>query len=373
MNERKLLIVGGGIAGMSLAIRMRAQDWSVDLAEIDPQWRVYGAGISITQPTFRAARRLGIYDELCARGYASHQGVRICAPDGHLISEMPVLPIEPGLPTAGGIMRPILHDILSFQTRAAGAKARLGTTISRFQESNSQVRVELTDGTSSDYDLVVGADGAFSKVRRMLFPEAPEPQYTGQFCWRLMAQRPVDIQGVHFYVAGHVTAGLMPTSQEQMYMFLLQSAPEKFRTDETTQWRLLQELMAPFTGVLGGIRDGLSANASIIGRPLEALLLPRPWSRGRVLLMGDALHATTPHLASGAGIAIEDALVLSEELSGQGDVLSALRRFEERRWERCRLVVENSVRIGQMEQDHADPAELHRLMAVSEAALRQEI
>jgi 2-polyprenyl-6-methoxyphenol hydroxylase-like FAD-dependent oxidoreductase len=373
MSDRKLLIVGGGIAGMSLAIRMRAQAWNVDIAEIDPHWRVYGAGISIMQPTFRAAKRLGIFDELCAHGYASHQGVRICAPDGQLISEMPVVPIEPGLPTAGGIMRPVLHDILSSHTRAAGAKARLGTTISRFNESNSRVRVELTDGTRGDYDLVVGADGASSKMRRMFFPDAPEPQYTGQYCWRLVAQRPADIQGVHFYVAGHVTAGLMPISQEQMYMFLLQSSREKFRIDDATQWQLLRELMSPFAGVLGKIRDGLSSNASVIGRPLAALLLPRPWSRGRVLLIGDALHATTPHLASGAGISIEDALVLSEELSGQGEVLSALQRFEERRWERCRLVVENSVRIGQMQQDQADPAERHRLMAVSEAALRQEI
>jgi 2-polyprenyl-6-methoxyphenol hydroxylase-like FAD-dependent oxidoreductase len=68
MSERKILIVGGGISGMSLAIRLRAQAWTVDLVELDPQWRVYGAGISITQPTFRAAKRLGIYEELCARG-----------------------------------------------------------------------------------------------------------------------------------------------------------------------------------------------------------------------------------------------------------------------------------------------------------------
>jgi 2-polyprenyl-6-methoxyphenol hydroxylase-like FAD-dependent oxidoreductase len=85
------------------------------------------------------------------------------------------------------------------------------------------------------------------------------------------------------------------------------------------------------------------------------------------------VHATTPHLASGAGIAIEDALVLSQELEREPDVERALVRFEERRWERCRLVVENSVRIGQMEQTHADPAALKTLMAVSEAALREDI
>jgi 2-polyprenyl-6-methoxyphenol hydroxylase-like FAD-dependent oxidoreductase len=90
-------------------------------------------------------------------------------------------------------------------------------------------------------------------------------------------------------------------------------------------------------------------------------------------LIGDAVHATTPHLASGAGIAIEDALVLSEEIGTESDIPLALERFEARRWERCRLVVENSVRIGRMEQTHADPGLLKALMAESETALREEI
>jgi len=78
-------------------------------------------------------------------------------------------------------------------------------------------------------------------------------------------------------------------------------------------------------------------------------------------------------LASGAGIAVEDALVLGEELTSSPTVERALSRFEERRWERCRMVVENSVRIGEMEQTHADPALLKSLMAESDSALRLDI
>ncbi len=371
-SARKLLVVGGGFAGMSLAIRMRGLGWDVDLVEIDPDWRVYGAGISITAPTFRACKRLGIAEEVIARGYGSHEGVKICAPNGHLIVETPVQPIEPGLPTAGGIMRPVLHDILSGRTRAAGANVRLGVTLKSYTAMRDVIRVETSDGRNAEYALVVAADGAFSKTRGLVFPEAPAPTYTGQYCWRLMAERRPEIRGVHFYMAGPITAGVMPTSAAQMYMFLLQAEPEKVRIDETTLWQRLKQLMAPFSGLLGDLRDGLSPQSSIICRPLHAILLPRPWHRGRVLLIGDAVHATTPHLASGAGIAIEDALVLSEELA-DADIERALARFEERRWERCRLVVENSVRIGQMEQTHADPVALQRLMADSEAALRQDI
>src|ERR1700677_5381581 len=119
MTDQKLLVVGGGISGMSLAIRMRALGWSVDLVEIDPQWRVYGAGISITAPTYRAFKRLGVVDRINALGFGSDGGVRICTPAGQVIVEQRIDPIETGLPTHGGIMRPVLHAILSSRTRAA--------------------------------------------------------------------------------------------------------------------------------------------------------------------------------------------------------------------------------------------------------------
>ncbi len=77
MDQLRVLIVGGGISGMGLALRLRDQDWAVDLVELDPQWRVYGAGISVTAPTMRAFRRLGIVDEVCRQGYGSTGGVRI--------------------------------------------------------------------------------------------------------------------------------------------------------------------------------------------------------------------------------------------------------------------------------------------------------
>jgi 2-polyprenyl-6-methoxyphenol hydroxylase-like FAD-dependent oxidoreductase len=371
--DRQALIVGGGFAGMALAIKMREIGWAADLIEIDPQWRVYGAGISITGPTYRAARRLGIADELVSHGFASHAGVRICAPNGHVVAEIPSQPIEPGLPTSGGIMRPVLHEILQSRTRASGAEVRLGVTLSSLTERDDHVHVITSDGQESDYALVVGADGVFSQMRSLMFPAASPPAYTGQFCWRLTAERPPEIDGVHFYLAGPITAGVMPTSNSQMYMFLLQAERVKIRLDEATQRQRLKELMMPFSGLLGTLRDNLTSTSAIICRPLEAILLPRPWHQGRVLLIGDAVHATTPHLASGAGIAIEDALVLAEELAPGDHVSDALERFEARRWERCRMVVENSVRIGHMEQTHADPNALKALMAESEAALREDI
>src|SRR5271170_3008185 len=175
MTDRKLLVVGGGISGMALAIRMRALGWSVDLVEIDPQWRVYGAGISITAPTYRASRRLGIAEQLMARGFSSHRGVRICTPSGQVVAEIPAQPIEPGLPTGGGIMRPVLHEILSSRTRAAGVNVRLGVTLESYTEAADEVQALTSDGRAESYTLIVAADGAFSKVRNLVFPDAPQP------------------------------------------------------------------------------------------------------------------------------------------------------------------------------------------------------
>jgi len=101
--------------------------------------------------------------------------------------------------------------------------------------------------------------------------------------------------------------------------------------------------------------------------------MPRPWSRGRVVLIGDAVHATTPHMASGAGIGIEDAIVLAEEIDKADTIPAGLAAFEERRWERCRMVVENSGRLGEIEITGGDREEHARLMRETAMALAAPI
>ena len=102
-------------------------------------------------------------------------------------------------------------------------------------------------------------------------------------------------------------------------------------------------------------------------------MLPRPWSVGRMVLIGDAVHATTPHLASGACIGIEDAIVLAEEIDRAADIADALKAFEDRRWERCRMVVENSLRLAEIEITGGDQAEHADIMRKSMMALAAPI
>jgi 2-polyprenyl-6-methoxyphenol hydroxylase-like FAD-dependent oxidoreductase len=163
---------------------------------------------------------------------------------------------------------------------------------------------------------------------------------------------------------GHkVKAGLNPVSADEMYLFVTEDRPTRAYVDPATAPELLRDLLASFSApLLQTVREQIGTHSSVIYRPLESMLMPRTWSRGRIVLIGDAVHATTPHMASGAGIGIEDGIVLAEELANAATWEAALVAFEERRWERCRLVVENSGRLGEIEITNGDRAEHSRIM-----------
>jgi 2-polyprenyl-6-methoxyphenol hydroxylase-like FAD-dependent oxidoreductase len=370
----KILVIGGGFSGMSAAIQLRRAGASVHLVEIDPGWRSYGAGISLLGPTLRAFRTLGILDEFLKRG-AGTDGVDLFTSSGHPIGNLPTPRLAgPDVPGQGAIMRPVLAAILAEATKAAGTTVRLGATFSGLHSAADGVRVRLSRGSEADYDLVIGADGLGSKTRATVFPNAPTPRYIGQCVWRAVMPRPPEIVRTRFWMGDKVKVGVNPVSPDEMYMFVTEDRPTNDRLDPSRFVEMLKELLVPFSDpVVKAICDSLSENSRIVYRPLETLLLPRPWSIGRVVLIGDAVHATTPHLASGACIGIEDAIVLSEEIDRAADIAVALRAFEDRRWERCRMVVENSLRLAEIEITGGDQAEHADIMRKSMMALASPI
>jgi 2-polyprenyl-6-methoxyphenol hydroxylase-like FAD-dependent oxidoreductase len=370
----RVLVVGGGIGGMAAAIALRKRGVTVEIAELDPEWKVYGAGITITGPTLRAFRGLGLLDAIGEHGFLS-VGAHMHLFDGTLLSTTEVPPIEPGLPSAGGIMRPKLHEIMSREVRGQGVDVRLGVTVDKVEQSDAGAAVTFTDGRTGTYDLIVAADGLFSKMRRLVVEQPVEPIYTGQMSWRVVSPRPPEMNVSHFYF-GHSTtiAGTVPCSQTQVYSFILHPEPNPRRIPEDEKADFVKALLVDFGGDMARIRDGITPESSIIQRPFDYALQPRPWHAGRVVLMGDAAHATTAHLASGAGIAVEDALVLAEELErGAGDIQGALANYTERRFERCRFVVETSVGIGKRQMEHAPPQEIGATMGKAMHYLAQPI
>lgn len=370
----RVAIVGGGFSGMAAAIEFARRGIAVDLIEIDQEWRSYGAGISLNGAIFRVFNSLGVMDRFLQEGFAGDGG-RIHLANGIQIAEIPTPRVAgPDLPGAGAIMRPVLARILSERVRALGVNVHLGQSFAAIDDKGDKVEITLTSGAVISADLVVGADGLFSKVRQTLFPDAPQPKYAGQSVWRAVLPRDPEVDCVKIFVGPKVKLGFNPVSETEMYLFLTEDQPAKQRFTEAELAGRLLELMAPFQfPIMDRIRPQISATASIVHRPLEALLLPRPWSRGRVVLIGDAAHATTPHLAAGACIGMEDAIVLADEVTRSADLASGLADFEERRWDRCRMVVENSLRLGEIEIADGDKREHAELMRATAMRIAQPI
>jgi 2-polyprenyl-6-methoxyphenol hydroxylase-like FAD-dependent oxidoreductase len=371
---KKILIIGGGFSGMSAAIQLRKQGLDVDLVEIDPGWRSYGAGISLGGATLRAFKTLGILPQFLEHGAAT-DGVDLFLPHGQPIGSLPTPRFAgPDVPGGGAIMRPVLARILADATRAAGTNVRLGCSFTALRQHAEGVEVSFNDGQQRTYDLVIGADGLYSAVRAAVFPAAPKPQYTGQCVWRAILPRPMEVARAMMWLGPKIKTGLNPVSKDEMYLFVTEDRVDNVQLDPAHFASMLSELLAPFPApLMQQCRAQLDANAQIIYRPLESLLVPQPWHHGRVVLIGDAVHATTPHMASGACIGIEDAIVLADELASADMLETALARFESRRWERCRMVVENSGRLGEIEITGGDKAEHGQIMKDTLTALAQPI
>lgn len=364
------LIVGGGIAGMCTAIEMRKRGVAVDLLELDTEWRVAGAGISINGAALRALKTVGVVEEVLEQG-AGSDGVNLCTADGRVVGKLPTPRIAgPDIAGAAGILRSVLAGILSRATLKAGVTVKLGATLQTADpQTDGQLLVRSSDGAQGRYDLVVGADGLYSKVRSMFFPESPAPRYTGQGSWRAVVARDAKTSGVSVFMGKATKVGVNPISDDEMYVFCLDHRAANERIPEE-QWRdVLTGLLMEFSGPMATIRERIKTSSLVVYRPLESLLLPPPWHHGPIVLVGDAAHATTPHLAAGAALGMEDAIVLVEELDKASSIEAAATAYMKRRFERCRMVVENSLRLGEIEIAGAPSAEHAQIMRDSSIAL----
>lgn len=363
-ENRNVLIVGGGMGGMACALALHGAGLSPEIVEIDPAWNALGAGLTLNGGALRAFASLGLLDAVKAAGFASVGPVRACDAQGNVLSEGPTAPIfGPGIPNMGGILRPRLHEVMRSAVEAAGIAVRTGVSITAFEEREDSVRATGSDGLAGDYRFVVGADGLFSATRALIFPDAPRPRFTGQGCWRAVVPRPADVTATWVYSGEGCKAGFNPISHDLMYVYLLESAPGNPWIDQADWLELLRARLLRFGGHVKAIAEGLNADSLINYRPLEVVLLSPPWHKGRVLLVGDAVHATTPHVGYGAGMAIEDAAVLGELAAGIEDVETLFTTFTTRRYDRCRTILEGSVAIGELEMAEAPVSEQRALSA----------
>jgi 2-polyprenyl-6-methoxyphenol hydroxylase-like FAD-dependent oxidoreductase len=353
-SVKKILVVGGGIAGLCTAIGLRDTNISVDIVELNPKWDVYGVGIIQLANALRALAALGLADEAVAQGYPM-SGLRLHAPNGHVIADIPQPQLAgPNFPAQNGIARPRLHKILQDAAQATGADVRLGITVQSISQDEGGAHVTFTDGSTGYYDLVVGADGLRSTVRQLVFGNAEQPKYEGQVVWRYNLPRPAHVTDIWMWM-GDPKVGIVPLSAETMYIFITDAAPEgvpKLPADSLAEE--MRKRLAGYPGLIAELSPQIIDSSKVVLRPFETILVPAPWHRGRVVLVGDSAHAMTAHIAQGAAMAIEDAVVLTEELKQQDDLNTVLANYNQRRFERVKSIVEMSRQICEWERNH-DP------------------
>jgi 2-polyprenyl-6-methoxyphenol hydroxylase-like FAD-dependent oxidoreductase len=360
-----VLIVGGGIGGLSLAVGLRNRDIDVELVEIQKSWSVHGVGIIQQCNVVRAMAQLGLLDSYLNASF-SFDFVGMYSADGSLRAMIPGQRLAgPEYPANLGISRIALHDVLVSAAGRRGAMIRLGLTVESLQVNENNVAAKFTDGSEGVYDLVVGADGIYSKVRSLVFGDALVPRFTGQAVWRYNFSRPGWIDHLAVFAGPHGNAGLVPLNQNLMYMFVTSYEPGNPRMPADKLHPLMRERLRDFGGIIAELREQISDPGGVVYKPLEVIFVPPPWYRDRVILIGDAAHSTTPHLGQGAGMAVEDAVVLSEELAHSRPTVDPLNAFMARRFERCKFIVEASIQVGEWEmhgREHGDDTGMVRKM-----------
>ncbi|MEV6164842.1 FAD-dependent oxidoreductase [Streptomyces sp. NPDC052052] len=368
---RHVLVVGGGIAGMATAIALADRGHTVEVAERNPDWSVTGWGLSLTGPSLRALHSLRLSDACVERGFGITQ-ISHCDSAGQVrgLTDLPLL-LGTDRPAFAGLSRGTLHDILREAAVGKGAVLRNGMSVEALQHTADGVTVRMTDGTVRHVDLVVGADGIRSVTRELLGISA-KPEYTGQMVWRAIVRRPEWATTLHTFSGPVHNAGLIPIAQDQAYVFLTENYADPGVLPQEELADRMRDLLSAFSGRVAEVAATITDPDLVVRRPVQAGIVDGPWHRGRVLLIGDAAHAPSPQLVSGAALAIEDSLVLAEELGLHDDIEAALEAFGRRRQERCRLVVETSVKAGELERDGCQD-EAHRLQDHCHQVLAQPI
>ncbi|MDP9793002.1 2-polyprenyl-6-methoxyphenol hydroxylase-like FAD-dependent oxidoreductase [Catenuloplanes nepalensis] len=360
-----VLVVGGGAAGAATAILLADAGIDVEIAEIKPDVTALGSGITLQGNALRVLRQLGVWGQVQALGYGFDTlGLRAPDPHGTLLMEMPDARTGgPDLPATLGMYRPDLARILLDRAASAGARIRFGATLTDLRQDADQVRVTFAGGAESRYDLVVGADGVRSWTRGALGIDL-ETRATGMGIWRAFATRPASVTRTDLYYGGPAyIAGYCPTGEATLYAYLVEDARDRGALTPEQRLATMRALSEAYHGPWDDIRPHLTDASRINYTWFETHLLDAPWHRGRVVLIGDAVHACPPTLAQGAALALEDAAVLAELLLSHATVTDALlTEFTDRRHARAKTVVHASVQLGQWLLDRDRDADVPGLM-----------
>lgn len=327
-----ILVVGGGIGGLSAAIALGKRGHRVELVERAARFEGIGAGLIMAPNATRALALLGVDLEPVGQPLESLLVTRV---DGTVLNRIDPRRFTGRFGPIYALTRPALHAALS-AALPTSVTVRLNTSVTSVTHDPKGADVTLSTGEARRFELVVGADGLHSHVRELVLG-AVQYRYTGTTCWRGLTSNFGLTHAVEAW-GGAKRVGAVPLRENQLYYYVVCEAPRRTPSPSFADFKAR---FADFRA-LAPLFEGLTAEPPL-HHDLEELEAP-VWGTGRVLLLGDAAHAMTPNQGQGAAMAIEDAVALAMVLAQSPE--RALERYTELRHQRVRQVQLDSRRLG---------------------------
>lgn len=345
---KKIIIIGGGIGGLCTAIALQQHGFEVKIYEKVNKLGEVGAGLTLWANAIKILRKLGVADLVTSIG-AEIEHSKLLTSRGEVLSAAGIEHLKKSLgEPVVGIHRAALHDILMHAIEPN--TLRLGMPFIRYEQKDDLVTAYFENGHTDSADLLIGADGIHSAVRKQMMPNL-RLRYSGCSAWRgVVETESASALGLTSESWGRGQRfGIVRVDQRRVYWFATNNQPagEQLSGEERKAklLRLFQDWHTP-------IRDLLEETSSDVILQNDLYDIPpfAPWTQGRVTLLGDAAHPTTPNMGQGACMAIESAYVLSRCLKEQPSPQSALRRYEVQRHPRTAWITNTSWQIGTVAQ-----------------------
>ncbi|WP_088103064.1 FAD-dependent monooxygenase [Halalkalibacter urbisdiaboli] len=346
--KKKVLIIGAGVSGLASALMLEKIGYAPVIFEKSDGLRNDGGGLTLWSNATDALHSMGLLEEIYQNSKIMSE-TALTTSSGKTLATIPLeeLATKYGTHTVG-ILRANLHHILASKLKQTEIK--IGYKLVNLKETNDEVIARLENGHEEAGDLLVGADGIYSAVRNKLFPNHAL-RFSGYEAWRGIATytNQYTKSGFTFEAWGNgMRFGFVPMSNSLVYWYATRKTSENLSKNQISKEQLIhsfREFAEPVPTVIEETKE-----KDITRKVIYDLKPLQNWSKGRVVLIGDAAHATTPNLGQGACMALEDAVILAQTLEQDNSISQAVKTFEDMRMDRAKLIVNSSWMFGKIAQ-----------------------